>query len=226
MYQLESTSWKKSETICGVDEAGRGSFAGPVVIAAAILKPGTYHKSLIDSKKLSQKQLPEIYKWLIENCSYSIAISSSRTIDIDNIYQTTLDAMKSALLHLFATKTTAAQLPTLILVDAMPIKLEETPYKSIELQSFTQGESKSASVAAASIIAKVTRDQIMQRMAKTFPAYQLDTHKGYGTALHHEMLALHHPSITHRKAYLRNFLKRQNNKLHLEQPELKKRVTI
>ncbi|MFA5999157.1 MAG: ribonuclease HII [Candidatus Babeliales bacterium] len=213
MYTFEQEHWDKGLQVCGMDEVGRGCLAGPVVTCAVILCENVYHPNLIDSKKLSPVKLREVYKWLINHCTYNIAVSSSRIIDKHNIYQATAMTMKSSLLHLF---DKAPKLPSLILVDAMPITLASTPYKDIEIQSFTQGESKSASIAAASIIAKVTRDAIITRMNETFPSYELSSHKGYATAKHQACLRTHQASIIHRQTFLKNFL----TELHHEQQSL------
>ena len=203
MYKFEQEYWDKSLQVCGMDEVGRGCLAGPIVTCAVILNENVYHPNLIDSKKLSPAQLLKMHSWLMEHCSYNIGISSPRIIDRHNIYQATAKTMKTALLHLFA-KT--AHLPSLILIDAMPLTLISTPYENIEIQSFTQGESKSASIAAASIIAKVTRDAILKRLHETFPSYGLAQHKGYGTTEHQTALRSHQASIIHRQTFLKNFL--------------------
>ncbi|HSW75482.1 MAG TPA: ribonuclease HII [Candidatus Saccharimonadales bacterium] len=203
LYEIEQEYWLKGLQICGMDEVGRGCLAGPVVTCAVILFENVYHSNLIDSKKLTQPELQEMYQWLLPRCIYNIAINSSRIIDAHNIYQTTAMTMKSSLLHLFEK---APQLPSLILIDAMPINLASTPYSTIEIRSFTQGESKSASIAAASIIAKVTRDAIVTRMNEAFPSYGLARHKGYATKSHQACLHTHQASIIHRKAYLKKFL--------------------
>ncbi|MCX5924247.1 MAG: ribonuclease HII [Candidatus Dependentiae bacterium] len=212
MYKFEQEYWGKSLQISGVDEVGRGCLAGPVVTSAVILSEKVYHPNLIDSKKLSPAKLLQVYQWLINHCTYSIGVSSNRIIDKHNIYQATAMTMKSSLLHLF---DKAPKLPSLILVDAMPINLACTPYANIEIQSFTQGESKSASIAAASIIAKVTRDSIIARMGETFPSYGLAKHKGYGTAQHYASLRSNQASIIHRQTFLKNFLTEQHHEQQL-----------
>lgn len=199
LYPLEEFYWKKNKIICGVDEAGRGCMAGPVVVASAILKPNTNHEFLIDSKKLSHKQLDFMYNWLLDKGIFCISIASPRIIDQHNIYKTTAKHMRSALLHILEQ---AQQRPDLIAIDAMPLKLDNTPYSDIEIISMTQGESKSKSIAAASIIAKVTRDKIMTRMENSFPGYGLAQHKGYCTKLHQNSTLSLKPTIMHRISYL------------------------
>lgn len=216
MYKFEHEYWSKSLQICGMDEVGRGCLAGPIVTCAVILNENVYHPDLIDSKKLSPIKLIKMHAWLIQNSSHSVAISSARIIDQVNIYQATAKTMKSNLMHFFSTLN---KLPELILIDAMPIKLSSTPYDKIEIQSFTHGESKSASIAAASIIAKVTRDLILKRLDETFPSYGMAKHKGYGTAYHYASLKLHQASIIHRQTFLKNFLlEQQHEQSHKQQP--------
>lgn len=207
-YSLEKTMWQQGLSLCGVDEAGRGCMAGPVVIAAVILATNTKHELLIDSKKLSPQQLDMMYDWLSTRCIFSISTASARIIDQHNIYQATAQHMKSALLHLLATNM---HNPGMIAIDAMPINLGQTPYAHIPIVSMTQGESKSISIAAASIIAKVTRDRIMQRMQESFPGYGLATHKGYCTKLHQSSVLTLQPSITHRATYLNWLIKDQSH---------------
>lgn len=198
LYPLEKSLWKENKIICGVDEVGRGCMAGPVVIVAAILKPHTEHKFLIDSKKLSQDQLQFMYHWLLDKCTYSVSIASPRIIDQHNIYQATAKHMRLALLHILSNSVR----PDLIAIDAMPVNLQNTPYSDIEISSMIQGESKSTSIAAASIIAKVTRDMIMTRMENSFPGYGLNQHKGYCTPNHKKITLTLKPTIIHRKSFL------------------------
>ena len=208
LSNFEHDHWQKNLLVCGIDEVGRGCLAGPVVTTAAILHPNTSHELLIDSKKLTGQNLVKMYDWLLPRCTFSIAINSHTVIDQLNIYQTTKITMKQALLHLLIKSST---LPSLILIDAMPLTLANTPFAEIPILSFTQGESKSTSIAAASIIAKVTRDAIITRLSKTFPNYGLEEHKGYATKLHHQNLTRYQASILHRETFLKNFLKDKNH---------------
>lgn len=200
LYEYEQKFWSENLSICGIDEVGRGCLAGPVVTAAVILQPESYHPLLKDSKLLTQKSMQVVYDWLLGHSIFNVAISGSRIVDKKNIYQATALTMKQALLHLLS-KT---EQPSLILIDAMFLHMANTPYKDIEQRSLIKGELKSASIAAASIIAKVTRDTILRRMHKSFPGYNLQQHKGYGTAEHRNMLNVHKQSIIHRSTFLKN----------------------
>jgi len=202
LYETETDFWNKNQLICGVDEVGRGCLAGPIVTAAVILHPQAINKNIKDSKLLSSLQIENISKWIIQNSSYAIGISNPRMIDQKNIYATTQITMKKALFHLLNSNKT---IPSLILIDAMPLTLEDSFYHTIPIESWIKGESKSASIAAASIIAKVTRDMIMKKMHLSFPAYGLYNHKGYGTPAHIAALKQQQASIIHRKTFIKNF---------------------
>lgn len=209
LYEYEQKFWYENLLVCGIDEVGRGCLAGPVVTTAAILHPNSYHPKLKDSKLLKPETMLEVYTWLMQNCNFNIAINSARIIDQKNIYKATQITMKSALLHLFATAPTK---PSLILVDAMPLILKNTPYDNIPKESLIKGESKSASIAAASIIAKITRDAILQRINKSFPCYNLKQHKGYATQEHQALILKHNSSIIHRKSFLKNLAINQKDR--------------
>lgn len=213
LYELENQFWQKNQQICGVDEVGRGSLAGPIVTAALILHPYAIHENIKDSKLLTSHQLENIFKWIIKNSSYAIGISNPRTIDEKNIYITTQKTMKKAIFHLLHS---LENFPDLIAIDAMPICLQNSPYHNIHIESWVKGESKSASIAAASIVAKVTRDMIMQKMHLSFPRYGLYTHKGYGTSQHIAAIKQDRASIIHRKTFIKNF----NSENHEHQQNL------
>jgi ribonuclease HII len=176
--------------IAGVDEAGRGPLAGPVVIAAVIL-PNNYNNDLInDSKKLTQKQRSELYGEIIKNAlAYKIVTIDEATIDKINIYQASKLGMINAI--------KALKHPLdLVLTDAMPIG-----ELKVEVVSLIKGDSKSISIAAASILAKVTRDELMNNLHKLYPQYGFDKHKGYPTKAH--LAAIEKYGITkyHRLSY-------------------------
>jgi ribonuclease HII len=193
MYEKEA--WAQNELICGIDEVGRSCLAGPVVAAAAILKPHVKHKYLKDSKLLTPEERLIAYKWLMKNCDWAVGITHHRIIDSINIYQATLCAMKRALMQLFAQSD---KRPSFILVDAMPVSLD---HSDIPVIHFPFGERQSTSIAAASIIAKVTRDALMARLDTILPGYVFETNKGYGTAVHKKALKEQGTSVIHRESF-------------------------
>jgi len=195
----EEAAWAQNSVVCGIDEVGRGCLAGPLVTAAVILPPYVHHRLLKDSKILTQKELLLAYRWITRKCNYSIGIANNREIDTYNIWNSTLLAMNRAILNLLATIN---QKPCAILVDAMPLNLSKTAYMAIPVHSFPKGESKSTSIAAASIVAKVSRDRIMGKFDMVFPGYQLRHHKGYGTKKHREAIEIHKYTIIHRRSFL------------------------
>jgi len=185
--------------IAGVDEAGRGPLAGPVVAAAVILKKGATFQYVNDSKKLSEKQrLLALEEIKVNAIAIGIGISSVEEIDRINIYRASREAMISAINQLKVR-------PEFLLIDAMPMEID------IPLKSIIKGDAKSVSIAAASIIAKTTRDAYMVEMDKVFPNYNFKQHKGYGTKEHIE--AIYHYGITpiHRKTYepIKSILKKK-----------------
>jgi ribonuclease HII len=199
--QFENDFWAKNMVICGVDEVGRGCLAGPVVTAAVILRPDKKSPLVKDSKLLGQDELLKAYQWIVKNSWFSYGIMNHRVIDAYNIYQATLRAMRRTTLQLLSH---TPRKPALFLVDAMPLDLSGTGYESTDVLYFPFGESKSTSIAAASIVAKVTRDAIMRRIDHIFPVYNFARHKGYGTLLHQEALRMHGPSIIHRTTFISN----------------------
>lgn len=208
LYEFEISFWQKNQLICGIDEVGRGCLAGPIVTAAVILKPQAFNQNIKDSKLMTSLQLENIFSWIIQNSYYSFGISNAGMIDKKNIYKTTQITMKKALVHLLQSST---KFPSFIAIDAMPLSLANTPYHAIPIESYIKGESKSASIAAASIVAKVIRDRIMQTMHQAFPAYGLHKHKGYGTPAHIAALLNNQASIIHRKTFIKNFQKGTNH---------------
>lgn len=195
MYELDS--WSKSQLLCGIDEVGRSCFAGPVVAAAAILRPHVKHKLLKDSKLLTPEERLKVYNWLQKNSQFAVGIIDNRIIDKVNIYHATMYAMKKAVMQLLSS---VSQKPSLIVIDAMPLKFDNI---DIPVVCFNYGERQSASIAAASIIAKVTRDNLMTRMDRVFPGYVFSSNKGYGTKVHREAIEHYGSTIIHRKSFLK-----------------------
>lgn len=180
------------ETLCGVDEAGRGPLAGPVCAAAVILPRGIDIPGLDDSKKLSEIKREALYDVICrEAVSYSVAFATVEEIESLNILGATFLAMNRAISGLSVT-------PELALIDGNRNSGIETPSRCI-----VKGDSKCADIAAASILAKVTRDRYMLELDKQYPQYKFSKHKGYGTKLHYEMLREYGASEVHRKSFLR-----------------------
>ena len=182
--------------ICGIDEAGRGPLAGPVVVAAVIMPKDSMIEGVNDSKKVSEKKREKLYELIIEEAiSYSVGIVDQNEIDRINI----LNATKAGLTE--AVRTLKVK-PELILVDALTnIDTCGVPYKSI-----IKGEAKSYSIAAASIIAKVTRDRIMREWDKVYPQYGFEKHKGYGTAAHISAIKENGLCPLHRLSFVKNII--------------------
>lgn len=201
---LEFLAWDAHSLVCGIDEVGRGCLAGPVVAAAVILPPYKNHPLLKDSKLLTEKELLTGYRWIIKHCTYSVGIINNRIIDKNNIWQASLQAMERALMNLLAGQKT---LPSAILIDAMPINLALTGYNAIQVHYFPKGERLSTSIAAASIIAKVTRDRLMADMDIIFPKYAFGEHKGYATKKHKQAILKHGHTIIHRMSFLSRTIK-------------------
>jgi ribonuclease HII len=197
---FERFSWSENHFVCGVDEVGRGCLAGPVVTAAVILPIGKAPTLLKDSKTLSLEQRIQGYKWITKHCWYSYGIIHHRIIDKVNIWHATLIAMKRAVIQLLSRFPIP---PNQILIDAMPLDLSNTIYNTIKIDYFPFGESKSSSIAAASIIAKVKRDTMMIRSNHILPGYNMDKHKGYSTPKHKKYIRAGNRSIIHRLSYLR-----------------------
>jgi len=184
--------------ICGVDEAGRGPLAGPVYAAAVILPEGHIVQGVDDSKKLSEKKRSILYDKIIDECiSYSIGTASPQEIDSINILQATFLAMRRAVDGLEIK-------PEIALIDG-----NKKPGLDIDEWDIVKGDSKSANIAAASIIAKVSRDRYMLQMAEKYPQYQFEKHKGYGTKLHYEMIEKYGICEIHRRTFLKKILKNE-----------------
>lgn len=197
--EYELTAWGQNGLVCGIDEVGRGCLAGPVVTAAVIIPPGKKSPLIKDSKVLTPEERLKALIWIEKHCWYATGIVHNRIIDSHNIWQATLIAMKKALLHLLASCPYA---PEAVLVDAMPLQLLDTSYANIPVYHFTKGESRSISIAAASIVAKVKRDAIMARLDAIIPGYAFEQHKGYSTKKHMAALQIQPPSIIHRNSFI------------------------
>ena len=195
MWQIEDELFANGiAVICGVDEAGRGPLAGPVCAAAVILPPHLEIPGLDDSKKLSDKRRRELFPIIKEQAiAYGIGLASHEEIDEINILQATFLAMKRALAQLEGKADFA-------LIDGN----RETDF-GIPVQTVVKGDSRSANIAAASVLAKVTRDDIMEAMAEEYPQYDFEIHKGYGTKAHYAALTAHGPSPIHRMSFLKKF---------------------
>lgn len=215
---FEKKAWEQDAAVCGIDEVGRGCLAGPVVVAAVIIPQRSSYRLLKDSKLLVKEEREIAYKWIIKHCLYSTAIACHKTIDQHNIYQATRLTMKKAYISLVEQLPFNIQNIKYVVVDAMPLIIEKTYiHQNLEVRHFNYGESISSSIAAASIVAKVTRDRLMEKMHCLFPAYALKQHKGYSTKLHIEALKEHGPSLVHRASFLSNFQDMQNDDNDLQQ---------
>jgi len=180
--------------VCGVDEAGRGPLAGPVCAAAVVLPEDCDLPGLNDSKKLTEKKREALYDQIIEKAvAYGIAFSSVEEIEEINILSAALLAMKRAIEKL-------PQAPDMALIDGNTTRDIKVPARSI-----VGGDGKCACIAAASVLAKVTRDRLMLDMAKEYPQYGFEKHKGYGTKAHYAALEEHGPSPIHRMSFLKKF---------------------
>lgn len=195
MWEIEDSLYEQGiVTICGVDEAGRGPLAGPVCAAAVILPPHLNIPGLDDSKKLSDKRRRELMPVIKEQAiAYGIGMASHEEIDEINILQATFLAMERAIAQLNGKVDFA-------LIDGNREKDFGLPVKTV-----IKGDSLSANIAAASVLAKVTRDDYMDEMAKQFPQYSFEIHKGYGTKAHYEALRTYGHCPIHRLTFLKKF---------------------
>lgn len=181
--------------LCGVDEAGRGPLAGDVYAAAVILKPDAVIEGLNDSKKLSEKKREQLFNEICEKAEvYCIASASVEEIDRLNILQATFLAMRRAVEGLSVK-------PKLVLVDG-----NRNPELSVHSRLVVKGDATSACIAAASILAKVSRDRYMKKLAEEYPQYGFEKHKGYGSKLHYQMLDEHGISPVHRRTFLKKYV--------------------
>ena len=187
---------KKIKYICGIDEAGRGPLAGPVVVGAVIMPQDSFIEGINDSKKISEKKREKLYNQIIEEAiAYSVGIVDQNTIDEINILNATKLALTNAIKELKIK-------PDVIMVDALNnIDTCGIPYISV-----IKGDAKHYSIAAASIIAKVTRDRMMREWDEIYPEYGFAKHKGYGTAAHIQVIKEKGSCMLHRKTFIKNFV--------------------
>jgi ribonuclease HII len=196
MHEFED-KYSEYEYIAGIDEAGRGPLAGPVVAASVILPKDCEILYLNDSKQLSAKRRDELFDEIKQKAiAYGIGIVSQGRIDDINILQATYEAMREAI-----GRMSEKQNPDLLLVDAVHI-----PDVDIKQVGIVKGDAKSVSIAAASILAKVTRDRFMVEMDKLYPEYGFASHKGYGSKFHIEAIKKYGASPIHRQTFIKNFV--------------------
>ncbi len=186
-----------SPVIVGIDEAGRGPLAGPVVAAACVEIPALKKYTLIkDSKQMTPEEREEAFAWIEAHCTIGVGISDAAFIDAKGILAATETAMQQAVAMI------AQHIqPTYLLIDGRDKFWFDYPHSSI-----IDGDSLEPCISAASIVAKVTRDRLMIKMAEEYPAYRFDVHKGYGTPLHQEMITKYGPCAIHRKKFLRKMM--------------------
>lgn len=195
LFDFDSELRKTTPVICGVDEAGRGPLAGDVYAAAVVLNDDILIDYLNDSKKISESRREKLYDEIIEKAdAYCVATASVAEIDKMNILQATMTAMKRAVEGLGIK-------PDLALIDG-----NRLPELDCNSRCVIKGDASSASIAAASVLAKVSRDRYMKEIAAEYPEYCFDKHKGYGTKLHCEMLRKYGASKVHRRSFLKKIL--------------------
>ena len=183
--------------ICGVDEAGRGPLAGPVYAAAVILPDGLEELGINDSKKMSEKKREQLFDIVTENAiAYGVGFATEKEIDEINILNATYLAMKRAV-EAMGVK------PDMVLVDG-----NRKPGTGYEEVTIVKGDAKSISIAAASILAKVSRDRYMRELAEKYPEYEFERHKGYGTKLHYEKIEQYGIRPDHRRSFLKKILEK------------------
>lgn len=186
----------ESGVVCGIDEAGRGPLAGDVYAAAVVFDDDVFIEGLNDSKKLSEKRREELYDEIVAKAkAYCVAVASVDEIDSYNILQATFLAMKRSYEGLNMN------------IDLALVDGNRVPPLECNVKTVVKGDSVSASIAAASILAKVSRDRYMKEIAEKYPQYQFEKHKGYGTKLHYEMLDKYGISDVHRLSFLKKYIK-------------------
>jgi ribonuclease HII len=194
LYEIERGLHEKGiSLVCGVDEAGRGPLAGPVAAAAVILPDGLVIEGLNDSKKLTEKKREQLYDVITrEALCWAVGLASEQEIDEVNILQATYLAMRRAVLQL-------SQIPSYVLVDG-----NRNPMLGLPTTTLVGGDGKAACIAAASVLAKVTRDRMMLDYDKQYPGYGFAKHKGYGTKAHYQAILELGMSPIHRRTFLKN----------------------
>lgn len=200
---FETRAWEQGLYTCGLDEVGRGCLAGPLVVGAVILPHNTTYRLLKDSKVMDEAEREKAFAWIDKHCTWSVSIASHRIIDTINIYQATLFAMKKAYLQILEKTPFPIQKLKYVLIDAMPLNLDAIyGHEGLEFHHFNYGERFSTSIAAASIVAKVTRDRLMEKIGTHFPAFAFEQHKGYATKQHIDALLANGPTIIHRTSFI------------------------
>lgn len=198
LKEIEENLYKEKnlQYICGIDEAGRGPLAGPVVVAACIMPRNSMIEGVNDSKKVSEKKREELFEIITnEAISYGVGIIDQKEIDRINILNATKEGLTMAVKELNPR-------PDLIIVDALTkIDTDGIPYESI-----IKGDAKCYSISCASIIAKITRDRIMREWDQVYPQYGFIKHKGYGTAVHINAIKEYGPCPIHRKSFIKHFI--------------------
>ncbi len=201
LYYEKEAAEKGYKAVCGVDEAGRGPLAGPVCAAAVILPQGCIIEGVDDSKKLTEKKREALFDVIIrESISCSIAFGTVEEIERDNILATTMNTMKRAVEGLS------------VKADYAMIDGNRLPPLNIPCEYIIKGDAKSMSVAAASILAKVSRDRLMLEYAKKYPQYEFEKHKGYGTKLHVEKILENGPCPIHRLSFLKKIYAKNSDR--------------
>jgi|SaaInlLV_10m_DNA_2_1039722.scaffolds.fasta_scaffold00047_72 ribonuclease HII len=209
---FEKDVWKKFGYACGIDEVGRGSLCGPLVVSAVVLPQNTYNPLLMDSKVLTEYEREQAYEWIVSNCIYTVTFASAEEIDNYNIYRATLRMMKQSCIQVFELANSLRRKCCYILVDAMPLHLRNVcANDDLKIYYFNKGESKSSSIAAASIIAKVTRDRLMKKIDNYFPQFYVGQNKGYATKKHIDVLQMFGLSLIHRVTFVKNFIKKDKS---------------
>jgi ribonuclease HII len=204
LYHENKAKKKGFKFIVGVDEVGRGPLAGPVVASAVMLTSYRFKNRIDDSKKLSSLQREKAFREIIQKSFFGLGIVSESAIDEINILEATRLAMQKALLELFAKLEKSHKIAknkfkksVCALIDGCSLVLDVP----CQIKNIIDGDSKSLSIACASIVAKVTRDKMMTLLDKIHPEYEFSQHKGYGTKRHIQALKKHGPSVFHRKSF-------------------------